>query len=164
MKLTSKGRFAVTALVDLTLYQSSKPVKLTEISKRQGISLSFLGQIFNKLKRNGVVLGSRGPNGGYMLSKNSSEITLSEIIAAIDENVKIIKHNGIDLGCSSRKHPHSGKSLTQNLWTELRNHIFFYLDTISLDYIVNNRLNPIGNLTELNKRILKDAGKEKKIN
>ena len=164
MKLTSKGRFAVTALVDLTLYQSSKPVKLTEISKRQGISLSFLGQIFNKLKRNGVVLGSRGPNGGYMLSKNSSEITLSEIIAAIDENVKIIKHNGIDLGCSSRKHPHSGKSLTQNLWTELRNHIFFYLDTISLDDIVNNRLNPIGNLTELNKRILKDAGKEKKIN
>ena len=164
MKLTSKGRFAVTALVDLTLYQSSKPVKLTEISKRQGISLSFLGQIFNKLKRNGVVLGSRGPNGGYMLSKNSSEITLSEIIAAIDENVKIIKHNGIDFGCSSRKHPHSGKSLTQNLWTELRNHIFFYLDTISLDDIVNNRLNPIGNLTELNKRILKDAGKEKKIN
>ena len=164
MKLTSKGRFAVTALVDLTLYQSSKPVKLTEISKRQGISLSFLGQIFNKLKRNGVVLGSRGPNGGYMLSKNSSEITLSEIIAAIDENVKIIKHNGIDFGCSSRKHPHSGKSLTQNLWTELRNHIFFYLDTISLDDVVNNRLNPIGNLTELNKRILKDAGKEKKIN
>ena len=164
MKLTSKGRFAVTALVDLTLYQSSKPVKLTEISKRQGISLSFLGQIFNKLKKNGVVLGSRGPNGGYMLSKNSSEITLSEIIAAIDENVKIIKHNAIDFGCSSRKHPHSGKSLTQNLWTELRNHIFFYLDTISLDDIVNNRLNPIGNLTELNKRILKDAGKEKKIN
>ncbi len=164
MKLTSKGRFAVTALVDLTLYQSSRPVKLTEISKRQGISLSFLGQIFNKLKKNGVVLGSRGPNGGYMLSKNSSEITLSEIIAATDDNVKIIKHNGIDFGCSSHKHSHSGKSLTHNLWTELRNHIFFYLDTISLDDVVNNRLNPIGNLTELNKRILKDAGKEKKIN
>lgn len=144
MKLTSKGRFAVTALVDLaTNTQNDKPTSLSDISLRQNISLSFLEQIFNLLKKNGVVKSVRGPNGGYSLAKKPENVMISQIIEAINEEVKITKCNGIDFGCSSQKH--SGKCLTHNLWAELSNQIYFYLDSISLDDVKKNKLNPISN-------------------
>lgn len=145
MKLTSKGRFAVTALVDLAInFDKNKPMSLTDISKRQGISLSFLEQIFNQLKRNKIVKSLRGPSGGYFLSKKPDNIMISDIISAINEEVRITKCNGFDFGCSSQKH--SGKCLTHNLWAELGNQIYFYLDSISLNDVIKNRLNPISNL------------------
>ena len=145
MKLTSKGRFAVTALVDLAVNtQNDKPTSLSDISLRQNISLSFLEQIFNLLKKDGIVKSVRGPNGGYSLAKKPEKVMISQIIEAINEEVKITKCNGIDFGCSSQKH--SGKCLTHNLWAELSNQIYFYLDSISLDDVKKNKLNPISNL------------------
>ena len=144
MKLTSKGRFAVTALVDLAVNtQNDKPTSLSDISLRQNISLSFLEQIFNLLKKDGIVKSVRGPNGGYSLAKKPEKVMISQIIEAINEEVKITKCNGIDFGCSSQKH--SGKCLTHNLWAELSNQIYFYLDSISLDDVKKNKLNPISN-------------------
>ena len=144
MKLTSKGRFAVTALVDLAVNtQNDKPTSLSDISLRQNISLSFLEQILNLLKKDGIVKSVRGPNGGYSLAKKPEKVMISQIIEAINEEVKITKCNGIDFGCSSQKH--SGKCLTHNLWAELSNQIYFYLDSISLDDVKKNKLNPISN-------------------
>ena len=144
MKLTSKGRFAVTALVDLAVNtQNDKPTSLSDISLRQNISLSFLEQIFNLLKKDGIVKSVRGPNGGYCLAKKPERVMISQIIEAINEEVKITKCNGIDFGCSSQKH--TGKCLTHNLWAELSNQIYFYLDSISLDDVKKNKLNPISN-------------------
>ena len=144
MKLTSKGRFAVTALVDLAVNtQNDKPTSLSDISLRQNISLSFLEQIFNLLKKDGIVKSVRGPSGGYSLAKKPERVMISQIIEAINEEVKITKCNGIDFGCSSQKH--SGKCLTHNLWAELSNQIYFYLDSISLDDVKKNKLNPISN-------------------
>lgn len=147
MKLTSKGRFAVTALVDLTISESSFPVSLNDISKRQNISLSFLEQIFNNLRKSGIVESIRGPSGGYKLSRHPSKIMISDIISAINEEVKITMCNGFDFGCTSIKR--SGKCLTHNLWAELGNHIFFYLSSISLDDVRKNKLNPISNYMSL---------------
>ena len=84
MKLSSKGRYAVMAMADLAKNNAKKPINLTEISLRQGISLSFLEQLFFKLKKNNLVLSSRGPNGGYILSRGPDEIKLSSIISAVD--------------------------------------------------------------------------------
>ena len=144
MKLTSKGRFAVTALVDLAVNtRNDKPTSLSDISLRQNISLSFLEQIFNLLKKEGIVKSVRGPHGGYSLAKKPEKVMISQIIEAINEEVKITKCNGIDFGCSL--HKHSGKCLTHNLWAELSNQIYFYLDSISLDDVKKNQLNPISN-------------------
>ena len=162
MRLTSKGRFAVTALVDLSLHQSSNPVNLSQISKRQGISLSFLEQIFNKLKKRGVVLGVRGPKGGYTLSKSAKKTKLSDIIEAIDENLQNNKCNGTDFGCSQKKH--SGKCLTHNLWVELSDYIYSFFSTISLHDVINDNIRPTNDVIKLNKTILKETGKEKKFN
>lgn len=144
MKLTSKGRFAVTALLDLSMIRSKKPISLSDISIRQNIPLSFLEQIFNLLKKNQMVKSTRGPTGGYVLARQSNEIMISDVIDAINEDVKITKCNGIDYGCSSKSH--SGKCLTHNLWEELGNHIYFYLSSISLEDVKNNKLNPISNI------------------
>tara|TARA_A100001011_G_scaffold389032_1_gene469784 strand:+ start:525 stop:1004 length:480 start_codon:yes stop_codon:yes gene_type:complete len=144
MKLTSKGRFAVTALVDLAINNSSKPVSLSDICSRQNIPISFLEQIFNLLKKDGIVKSIRGPSGGYTLSKKPEKISIADVIAAINEELKITKCNGIDFGCSSQKH--SGKCLTHNLWAELGNHIYFYLSSISIEDVRKNNLNPISNL------------------
>ena len=129
MKLSSKGRYAVMALADLAKNNVKKPTNLKEISLRQGISISFLEQIFLKLKRNNLVKSSRGPTGGYELSKSPEEITLSSIIEAVDEIVKT-------LGCKkeSKKgcHGKSIKCITHDLWDDLENHInnFFEKNTL----------------------------------
>ena len=129
MKLSSKGRYAVMALADLAKNNVKKPTNLKEISLRQGISISFLEQIFLKLKRNNLVKSSRGPTGGYELSKSPEEITLSSIIEAVDERVKT-------LGCKKEsKKGCNGKSIkciTHDLWNDLEIHInnFFEKNTL----------------------------------
>ncbi len=129
MKLSNKGRYAVQALADLARNDLQKPTNLTEISLRQGISLSFLEQIFLKLKKNDLVKSSRGPLGGYILSRSSDDITLSNIIEAVDEKVKTVAcRRESKKGC----HGKSSKCITHDLWDDLENHInnFFKKNTL----------------------------------
>ena len=116
MKLTSKGRYAVMAMADLAKNDNNKPIKLAEISLRQGITISFLEQIFLKLKKNNLVLSSRGPKGGYILSKSPEEIKLLSIIKAVDEKIKTVKcKKNSKRGCNGK----SIKCIAHNLWDDL---------------------------------------------
>ena len=129
MKLTSKGRYAVMAMADLAKINKDLPTSLSEISLRQGISISFLEQIFFKLKKNNLVQSSRGPSGGYFLTKNPKEIKLSSIIKAVDEKVKTVGcKKESKKGCNGK----SIKCITHNLWDDLENHInnFFERNTL----------------------------------
>ena len=139
MKLTSKGRCAVMAMADLANTNSGKPINLTEISLRQGISISFLEQIFFNLKKNNLVQSSRGPLGGYSLTKSPGEIKLSSIIKAVNEEVKTV-------GCKKEsKRGCNGKlikCITHDLWDDLETHInnFFEKNTLrDIIYRVNNK-------------------------
>jgi len=140
MKLTSKGRYAVMAMADLAKNDSNEPINITEISLRQGISISFLEQIFLKLRKDDLVKSSRGPSGGYSLTKSPEEIKLSTIIKAVDEKVKTI-------GCKKNsKKSCNGKSvkcITHSLWDDLENHInsFFEKNTLK-DIIYRTTKNP----------------------
>ena len=129
MKLTSKGRYAVMAMADLAKNNVKEPTSLTEISLRQGISLSFLEQLFLRLKKNNLVLSTRGPNGGYVLSKSPEEIKLSSIIKAVGEKIKTVKcKKNSKKGCNGK----SIKCITHNLWDDLEIHInnFFEKNTL----------------------------------
>jgi len=129
MKLTSKGRYAVMAMADLANNNANQPTSLAEISLRQGISLSFLEQIFLKLKRNNLVKSSRGPFGGYFLTKSPEEIKLLSIIKAVDEKVKTVGcKKDSKKGCNGK----SIKCITHNLWDDLESHInnFFEKNTL----------------------------------
>jgi len=135
MKLTSKGRYAVMAMADLAKYEAQKPINLTEISLRQGISLSFLEQLFLKLKKNNLVVSARGPNGGYILSKKPSEIKLSSIINAVDEKIKTVKcKRESKKGCNGK----AVKCITHDLWDELENHINTFFEKNTLKDIIYN--------------------------
>ena len=129
MKLRSKGRYAVMAMADLAKNNVKEPISLTEISLRQGISLSFLEQLFLRLKKNNLVLSTRGPNGGYVLSKSPEEIKLSSIIKAVGEKIKTVKcKKNSKRGCNGK----SIKCITHNLWDDLEIHInnFFEKNTL----------------------------------
>ena len=135
MKLTSKGRYAVMAMADLAKYEAQKPINLTEISLRQGISLSFLEQLFLKLKKNNLVHSTRGPHGGYVLSRNSEEIKLSSIINAVDEKIKTVKcKRESKKGCNGK----AVKCITHDLWDELENHINTFFEKNTLKDIIYN--------------------------
>jgi len=133
MKLTSKGRYAVMAMADLAKINTNLPTSLTEISLRQGISISFLEQIFLKLKNNNLVYSSRGSTGGYLLSKSPEEIKLSSIIKAVDEKVETV-------GCKKEsKKSCTGKSIkciTHNLWDDLEHHINSFFEKNTLKDII----------------------------
>ena len=135
MKLTSKGRYAVMAMADLAKNNIKEPTSLTEISLRQGISLSFLEQLFLKLKKNNLVVSARGPNGGYILSKEPSEIKLSSIINAVDEKIKTVKcKRESKKGCNGK----AVKCITHDLWDELENHINTFFEKNTLKDIIYN--------------------------
>ncbi|NCW36874.1 MAG: Rrf2 family transcriptional regulator [Proteobacteria bacterium] len=141
MKLTSKGRYAVMALVDLAKFNSRNPVSLRDISLRQGISLDFLEQIFSKLKKNEIVQSIRGTQGGYILNKQPNEIKLANIFHAVDETVKTVQcKKESKKGCNGK----ASKCITHNLWDELETHINNFFENKSLeDLLTNNRENKI---------------------
>ena len=133
MKLTSKGRYAVTAMLDVTIHAVSGPVSLADISERQGISLSYLEQLFSRLRKNGLVTSVRGPGGGYRLGKCSAEIAISDIIAAVNESVDATK-------CAGKGNCQDGEEcLTHSLWLGLSNQIEEFLQNITLADLVAKR-------------------------
>ena len=133
MKLTSKGRYAVMALVDLARFNDLNPVSLGDISLRQGISLDYLEQIFLKLRKNEIVQSVRGTQGGYVLNKKAKEIKLTNIFDAVDEKVKTVQcKKESKKSCNGR----STKCLTHNLWDELENHINDFFAKKSLEDLV----------------------------
>ncbi len=137
MRLTSKGRYAVMALVDLARFNSINPVSLRDISLRQGISLDFLEQIFSKLKKNEIVKSIRGTQGGYVLVKKPNEIKLTNIFQAVDEKVKTVKcKKDSKKGCNGK----ASKCVTHNLWDELENHINNFFDKKSLEDLLKDNI------------------------
>ena len=135
MKLTSKGRYAVMAMADLAKFNALQPTSLSEISLRQGISISFLEQIFHKLKRSNLVKSSRGSSGGYLLSKSPKDIKLLNIIQAVDEKVKTMGcKKESKKGCNGK----ATKCITHNLWDELEIHINTFFENKSLKDLLNN--------------------------
>tara|TARA_R110002050_G_scaffold54754_1_gene123844 strand:- start:16089 stop:16571 length:483 start_codon:yes stop_codon:yes gene_type:complete len=134
MKLGTKGRYAVMAVVDLAKHGSDKPISLSEISERQEISLSYLEQLFSKLRKSSIVLSARGAQGGYMLARNASHITIAEIVSAAEEPLRLTRCSKIiGNGCMSS----NSRCLTHNLWEELGNHIYEFLDSVTLDDVLN---------------------------
>ena len=131
MRLTTKGRYAVTAVLDLALHQDKGPVSLSAISERQGISLSYLEQLFAKLRRNNIVSSVRGPGGGYKLASETDNISISDIILAVDESCKVVD-------CSDSEGCHGDyRCLTHDLWQELSTEIRTFLDGITLSEIMS---------------------------
>ncbi len=127
MKLTTKGRYAVTAVLDLAFHEQGGPVSLADISQRQGISLSYLEQLFSRLRRNNVVASTRGPGGGYSLARPDTEISMAEIILAVDESYDATSCGGKGT-CSGDSY----QCLTHDLWTELSDEIHEFLNGIML--------------------------------
>lgn len=132
MRLTTKGRYAVTAVLDLAFHEENGPVSLAAISERQHISLSYLEQLFARLRRNGVVKSTRGPGGGYTLNHDASDISVSDVILAVDESCQVA-------GCDdSESCSGDYQCLTHDLWNELSNEIRSFLDGISLAEMMAN--------------------------
>ena len=135
MKLTSKGRYAVMALVDLARFDNVNPVSLRDISLRQGISLDYLEQIFSKLRKKEIVQSVRGTQGGYILNKKAKEIKLTNIFDAVDEKVKTVQcKKDSKKGCNGK----ATKCITHNLWDELEIHINSFFEKKSLDDLLKN--------------------------
>ncbi len=137
MKLTTKGRYAVTAMLDLAINRDRGPVTLADISQRQGISLSYLEQLFSRLRKRGLVDSTRGPGGGYRLSRAAEAIGVADVIAAVDETVDATRCKG-QQNCSD-----SRACLTHQLWTDLSNQIRDFLDGITLAQVLDKRSNEV---------------------
>ena len=133
MRLTTKGRFAVTAMVDLAMRHGRGPVTLAQISGRQKISLSYLEQLFGKLRRHHLVDSVRGPGGGYCLARDMGEVSVADIILAVDEPIDATQ-------CGGKENCHDDqKCLTHDLWAALNERIFEYLGSVSLRHLVDNQ-------------------------
>jgi len=133
MRLTTKGRYAVTAMLDLAINYQSGPITLSDISKRQNISLSYLEQLFSKLRKNGLVDSARGPGGGYRLSREADEIAVGQVITAVDEKIDVTQCGGKG-DCKD-----GGPCLTHELWCDLSKQIYDFLNGISLGQLVRDR-------------------------
>jgi Rrf2 family transcriptional regulator, iron-sulfur cluster assembly transcription factor len=132
MRLTSKGRYAVTAMLDVALHSQDSPVPLADISERQGISLSYLEQLFAKLRKAGLVASVRGPGGGYRLGNDAFSISVGHVIDAVDESVDATK-------CSGKGDCQSGvRCLTHTLWCDLSSRISDFLNNITLGQLMND--------------------------
>ncbi|MFM2485003.1 Fe-S cluster assembly transcriptional regulator IscR [Celerinatantimonas yamalensis] len=133
MRLTSKSRYAVTAMLDVALHAGNGPVPLADISERQGISLSYLEQLFSRLRKHGLVSSVRGPGGGYRLGLNANEIAVSMVIHAVDESLDATR-------CKGKGDCQDGdRCLTHSLWENLSNRIAHFLDGITLGELMNER-------------------------
>ena len=135
MRLTTKGRFAVTAMIDLGLRQSNGPVTLAAISQRQQISLSYLEQLFGKLRRHELVESTRGPGGGYTLARNPAEITVAEIITSVDEPIDATHCAGKE-NCLGE----GARCMTHDLWASLNTKMVEFLDSVTLQKLVDEQL------------------------
>jgi len=132
MRLTTKGRYAVTAMLDLAIHHDQGPVTLAAIARRQGISLSYLEQLFAHLRRRKLVSSTRGPGGGYRLGKGSDEISVADVISAVDETVNAARCGGRE-NCQEDE-----RCLTHDLWQDLSNQIYDFLNDITLASLVSN--------------------------
>ena len=152
MRLTTKGRFAVTAMLDLAMRNGNGPVTLAGISDRQKISLSYLEQLFGKLRRRGLVESVRGPGGGYCLARTTGEISIAEIIRAVDEPIDATQCGG--LGNCLEDH----RCMTHELWTGLNQHIYAYLEAVSLADLVKQQRTPTDKVAIMkDKRVANEA-------
>ena len=133
MRLTTKGRYAVTAMLDLALHYKDGPITLADISQRQGISLSYLEQLFSRLRKQELVDSTRGPGGGYRLSRDSHDIAVADVITAVDEKVETTRCGGLS-NCQD-----DSQCLTHDLWTELSAQIHEFLMGISLGNLVERQ-------------------------
>ena len=137
MKLGTKGRYAVMAMADLAIHSGGKPVALAGIAERQEISLSYLEQLFGKLRRSSLVKSVRGPGGGYVLVRDDGDIRVSDIVMAVDEPMIATRcRPGSAIGCLSDK----SRCLTHELWEELNNQIHRYLSSVALSDVINKRI------------------------
>jgi Rrf2 family iron-sulfur cluster assembly transcriptional regulator len=133
MRLTTKGRYAVTAMLDLAIHYQNGPISLADISERQGISLSYLEQLFTKLRRTGLVKSTRGPGGGYSLSRPAAEIAVADVITAVDEKVDTTRCGGLG-NCQDDE-----RCLTHELWVDLSEQIYNFLSNISLGQLMDRQ-------------------------
>jgi Rrf2 family iron-sulfur cluster assembly transcriptional regulator len=137
VKLSTKGRYAVMALVDLASQSDGRPVALADIAERQEISLSYLEQLFAKLRRGGLVRSVRGPGGGYLLARAADDTRVSDAILAVDEPIRATRcKSGSSAGCRANK----SRCLTHDLWEELGNQIHVFLSSVSLADVCNRRV------------------------
>ena len=131
MKLTTKSRYAVTAMLDIAYYNQGSPVSLPDISERQNISLSYLEQLFSRLKKGGLVQSIKGPGGGYKLSKRADDIVISDVIEAVDENIET-------MACSGKSNCNKNRQcLSHNLWEDLDEEIKNYLSDVTLQQVIS---------------------------
>jgi Rrf2 family iron-sulfur cluster assembly transcriptional regulator len=133
MRLTTKGRFAVTAMLDLAMHSAGGPVALAGISARQKISLSYLEQLFGKLRRNAIVESVRGPGGGYCLAREAAQVTVADIVLAVEESIDSTQCGGRE-NCLGDK-----RCMTHELWENLNDTVFAYLSSIKLSMLVEDQ-------------------------
>ena len=161
MRLTTKGRYAVTAMLDLALHQGQGPITLADIAERQGISLSYLEQLFARLRKKAMVASVRGPGGGYSLGRDASQIRVAEVISAVDESVDATRCGGAH-NCQNNQ-----RCLTHDLWHDLSKRIYDYLSQISLQDLVSRagvqevafRQDAAGAAAEVPAPVLRSAGR-----
>ncbi len=134
MKLTTKGRYAVTAMLDLALHDTQGPITLADIAKRQEISLHYLEQLFTKLRKRGLVESSRGPGGGYRLAKQAIDITVARVIYSVDESIDVTRCGG-QQNCQGEF-----RCLTHDLWMELNQHVSEFLNRVTLAELIQRYL------------------------
>lgn len=146
MRLSTKGRYAVMAMVDLAAHSKGAPVALADIAERQEISLSYLEQLFAKLRKGGLVKSVRGPGGGYLLAHAADATRISDIILAVDEPIRTTRcANGTPQGCRTNR----SRCLTHDLWEELSNQIHMYLSSVTVADVVQRRIIGTSSLTAL---------------
>ena len=138
MRLTTKGRFAVTAMIDLAMREGNGPVTLAGISQRQAISLSYLEQLFGKLRRHGIVESIRGPGGGYSLARRGDKVTVADIIIAVDEPLDATQCGGKE-NCHGADPQTGTRCMTHDLWATLNAKMVDYLDSVSLQDLVDQQ-------------------------
>ncbi len=156
MRLTTKGRFAVTAMIDVAMYGGSGPVTLAAVSGRQKISLSYLEQLFGKLRRSGLVESVRGPGGGYNLAKPHEQVSVADIILAVDEPIDATQCGGKE-NCLD-----DHRCMTHDLWMGLNAHIFSFLSGVTLAELVRQQ-RPAGDVAVLHDHRISSAGRTPKL-